>query len=341
MVTVKEVAQRANVSPATVSRVINAAHNVSPEIKERVLQAIKDLNYFPNHAARSLVRRQAGAIAVLLRNLHHPYYIDLIRGFEASAAESARSIIFCSLGNEQDYRDRYIQFLTNGISDGIILYGSLFSDRPIIEHLSSVQFPFLLIENNFEHLGLNQVLVNNMDGAKHAVEYLIKKGHKRISLFMGDPNKKVHLERFNGYTQTMQKFGLPIAEDSIKNIYMNYSAAFNIARDMMKQDKAKRPTAVFAINDRVATQIIMGVQSMGFSVPEDLSVIGFDSQRLFDDGYKGPAITSIKQPLFEIGRDSINILTGILEGTVTTPFSKTYETQLIEGETVSAPHDEK
>ncbi|QQO11240.1 LacI family DNA-binding transcriptional regulator [Breznakiella homolactica] len=337
MVTVKEVARMANVSPATVSRVINSAHNVSPEIRERVQRVIKDMNYFPNHAARSLVRRQAGAIAVLLRNLHHPFFFNLIRGFEDSAAKSERSVIFCSLGQEQEYRDRYIQFLTNGISDAIILYGTLFTDRPIIEHLASVNFPFLLIENNFEDIRVNQLLVNNLEGAKNAVEHLIARGHRRIALFMGDPNKKVNLERFNGYTQVMQKYGFPIGQNDIKNIYSDYSAAYGAAREMMQLPPEARPTAVFAINDRIATQVIMGVQSLGFSVPEDLSVIGFDNQKLFDDGYSGPAITSIKQPLFEMGKDSITILTDILEGKVKTPFTKTYETQLIPGDTVDEP----
>ena len=336
VVTVKEVAKRSDVSPATVSRVINNAENVSPAIRKRVQESIQILGYFPNHAARSLVKRRAGSIAVLMRKLHSPYYIDLIQGFEEAAFASKLNVVFCSLGNDQEYRDRYIQYLTNGVSDAIILYGTSFSDQPIIEHLSSVRFPFLLIENNFE-MPVNQILINNLDGACTAMEYLINKGHHRIAHFMGDPNKKVHLDRFNGYTQTMQKYGFPIAPDDIRNIYTTYDAAFSAAAEMMQRPVQSRPTAIFATNDQIAAKAISGIQSRGFSVPHDISVMGFDNQRIYSDGYNGPRITSIRQPLYNIGRDSIHILTDILADKVSTPFTKNYELELVELETVCPP----
>jgi DNA-binding LacI/PurR family transcriptional regulator len=205
----------------------------------------------------------------------------------------------------------------------------------MIEHLSSVKFPFLLIGSSFEDIRINKIGVDNRKGAKTAMEYLYRMGHRRIALFMDDLNKRAHLERFNGYIEIMQKYGLPISQSAIKNTYTEPAAAFDLAREMMmEKDAGKRPTAVFAISDWIATQVIMGVQSLGYSVPRDLSVIGFDSQQIFDNGYRGLPLTSIKQPLFEIGRDSIDILTGILEGRLETPYTRTYETQLIKGETV-------
>jgi len=336
MATIKEVAKQAGVSPATVSRVMNRAANVSPVIRNKVQDTIKELGYFPNNAARSLVKRQAGAISVLIRGLHSPYYMDLIRGFEDASLECNRNIVFCSLSDNQEHRDRYINFLTNGFTDAMILYGSSFSDQPIIEHLLSVNFPFLLIENNFD-LPVNQILLNNLAGASAATEYLINHGHKKIAYFMGNPNKKVHLERFNGYTQTMQKHGLNIASDYIKNIYSDYNEAFNAAVEIMKQPQTSRPTAIFTTNDRVAVKAIQGIQSLGFSVPRDISVVGFDNQKVYSDGYNGPLITSIRQPLYNIGLDSLHVLTEILEGTITPPFTKTYELELVELETVCAP----
>ena len=101
MVTVKDVAQHAGVSPATVSRVINMAENVSPDIRERVQTSIKELGYYPNIAARSLVKRHMGSIAVLIRNLHSPFYTQLIQGMEESSMETDRTVFFCSIGKEQ------------------------------------------------------------------------------------------------------------------------------------------------------------------------------------------------------------------------------------------------
>jgi DNA-binding LacI/PurR family transcriptional regulator len=337
MVTVKNLADIAGVSPATVSRVINNASNVSHSIRERVQQAIQDTNYYPNYAARSLIHRRSGSIAVLLRNLHRPFFHDLLKGFENAAYECSRSVFFCNLAEDQEYRNRYLEFLINGISDGVILYGTLFTDRPMIEHIIRVQFPFLLIENNFQDLAVNQIIVNNTGGAQTAVERLIELGHRRIAIFIENLHKQVNIERLNGYMEVMQRHGFPIIQGYIRNFYQDYEAIYQETRAMMARDAKDRPTAVFAINDRIAIQIIKGVISMGYQVPRDLSVVGFDKQRYFGPEYSGPAITSISQPFSEIGRDSIAILIGILEGTVKTPFSRTYETRYEEGETAGPP----
>jgi len=336
MITIKDVAKEAGVSLATISRVINGAENVSPEIRSRVQEAIKKLGYFPNNAARSLVKRQSGAIAVLLRDLHSPFYTDLIKGFEDGAAETKHNVVFCSLGRDQDTRDRYMQYLTNGIADAIILYGSLFSDQPIIEKLYESKFPFLLIEHDYDTLPLNEFLINNLEGARSAVEYLIEKKHVRIAHFMGDPNKKVNLERFNGYTQIMQQHGIPIQPDFIKNIFKDYSLARQYAAGFMKQPVAQRPTAIFCSNDRIASAAIQGIMDAGGSVPADMSVIGFDNQKILMNDYRGPSITSVKQPLYQIGYDSIHSLIDILEGkSDIQPVHRIYDTELIVQDTVA------
>lgn len=336
MVTVKEVAKHAEVSLATVSRVINGASNVSPAIRTRVQAAIKELGYFPNHAARSLVRRQANSIAILMRNLHSSFFTDLIRGMEEAAFSTNRNVFFCSLGKEAAYRDQYIQFLTGGVSDAIILYGSLFSDQPLIEHLHEVHFPFLLIENNFQNLPVNQFLVNNQEGARCAVEYLISQKHTRIAHFMGNPNKKVNLERFNGYTQAMQGNGLNIRDDFLHNIF-DADMAYRAAQELMRQPAALRPTAIFCSNDRIAAHAITGIMDLGLKVPQDMSVMGFDDQRVPSDDYAGPRITGIRQPLYEMGRDSIRVITELLGNEVHPPVTHTYETSLAIHDTVGPP----
>ncbi|MFT4004698.1 MAG: LacI family DNA-binding transcriptional regulator [Lacrimispora sp.] len=334
MVTVKEVAKHAGVSLATVSRVMNGASNVSPSIKEKVINSVNELGYFPNNAARSLVNRQAGSIAVLLRNLHSPFFTELIRGMEEAAFSVNRNVFFCSLGKEQEYRDQYIRFLTNGISDAIILYGSLFSDKQIIEHLCSLKFPLLLIENNFQSLPVNQFLVNNFDGSKKGVEYLIGLGHRRIAHFMGDANKQINLERFNGYTQAMQENGLQIHTKDIYHISNDYELAYQMAQEIMEQPPEERPTAIFCSSDRIASRAIMGVLDKGYRIPEDISILGYDNQLFHDQNYSGPKITTIKQPLYEIGRDSILAVTKLLDEKPKQRISKIYETELVKGGTV-------
>lgn len=337
MVTVKEVAKHAGVSLGTVSRVINGAQNVSPAIREKVQDSIKMLGYFPNNAARSLVRRQSGSIAVLLRNLHFPFFSDLIRGFEDGMHQTKRNIIFCSMGADQHFRDQYIQFLTGGVADAIILYGSLFTDQPMIEHLQSIKFPFLLIENNSPSMQVNQFLVKNHEGAQSAVDYLVSKGHTRIAHFMGDPNKKVNLDRFTGYTQAMNDNRLPIRQDDLCHTMSDTQTAYRLAQDMMRRSPAERPTAIFCCSDRIAASAIRGITDLGFRVPQDISIIGFDNQRFPDENYNGPRITGICQPLYQMGLDSIKTISGILDGNIMGPVTSLYDTTLQENETVAPP----
>lgn len=340
VVTVKEVAKHAGVSLGTVSRVLNGAENVSAQMRERVQNSIRELGYFPNNAARSLVRRRSGTIAILLRNLHSSFFNELIRGFETGMQDSGHNVIFCSMGNEQAMRDQYIQYLTNGVSDAIILYGPLYSDRPIIEHLQSVNFPFMLIENNFRSTSnVNQILIRNLEGAFDAVEYLYSKGHRRIVHFMGDPNKQVNLDRFNGYTQAMQSHGLFIGDDFVYNIYSDNDRARTSAAQIARMPREQRPTAVFCSNDKIAAHAIMSFIESGLRVPEDISVVGFDAQPLPVEGYNGPKITSVFQPLFDIGLDSFRTVVQILNGEIDAPVTHIYDTRLIENDTVAAPWD--
>lgn len=338
MKTIKDVAQMAGVSLTTVSRVINDSEKVSPKTKARVEQVIKELGYFPNNAARSLVKKQSDSIAILLRNLYDPFFTDLIRGIENASTELNRNVIFCSPGKNEKARDRYIEYLTNGISDAIILYGSLFTDKAMIDHLHEVNFPFLLIENNFQTIPVNQLLIDNVMGAKQAIEYLIGKGHQRIAHIMGNPNKKVILERFNGYTETMQANGLLIRDHYLLNTFSDSTVSTQQLKDMMKHPKEDCPTAIFCSNDKIAIHVINCLTELGYSVPGDISVIGFDNLQNYNNyniSYQGPRITSIQQPLYEIGYDSIVAIDGILRKEVTGPIDRCYSTELVEHETVA------
>ncbi|MDO4306577.1 MAG: LacI family DNA-binding transcriptional regulator [Eubacteriales bacterium] len=338
MLTIKDVAKHAGVSVSTVSRVINNVENVSPEIQQKVQFSIKELGYIPNNAARSLVQRQTNAITVLLRNLHSSYFSELIRGMEEAAFSSGRNVLFYSLGKDPAYRDQSIQFLTNGVSDAIILYGPLYTDQPVIEHLYSINFPFLLIENNFQSPKTNQFLVKNYEGAYSAIEYLFSKKHRRIAYFMGNPNKKVYLDRFNGYTTAMADIGLVIHDGYLSTIY-DSKQAYEAAQKIMRQPKETRPTAIFCCNDQVAAYAIMGITDMGYQVPKDISVLGFDNQKLPLDNYTGPRITCVRQPLYEMGRDSIFAINDILDGVAKLPLVRSYDTNLAEYGTVCEPEE--
>ncbi len=334
-VSIKDVAKRANVSIATVSRVVNKIDGVKPQMKEKVLEAIKELGYSPNTAARSLVKQRTNAIGIIVNNLHDPFFYDLIKGFETAALQTSYSVVFCSaLGGDIKSKENYVKYLSNGVVDAVILYGSYRSDESMIKYIQdNEEIEYVMIENDVPDLQCNKLLIDNFGGAKNAVNYLKEKKHRKIAHICGNPNKKVTMERFNGYIEAMQDAGLEVKEGYIQYSSANYSSGYDRMNALLELDE--RPTAVFCSDDAIASYAVRAVLDRGLRVPEDISVMGFDNQTILPDRYRGPEITSVDQPLFNIGMDSIRLVSERLSNSeVKAPVRKMYETKIIEKETV-------
>lgn len=327
--TIKDVARLANVSLATVSRVVNGTDNVSQANRIKVEKVIEELGYVPNAAARSLVRMRTNSIGVIVNNLHDPFFHDIIKGFEYAAKETNYNVVFCSvLGGDVESKVNYIKYLSNGVVDAVILFGSYLSDFELIKYLKSAKMNFTLIENDVPGLDCNRLLVDNVGGARKAVEYLYSLGHTRIAHIAGNPNKRVSLDRLNGYFSAMHDNGLDIEENYVQYITKSPDSAKKCMENLINIQQ--RPTAIFCYDDEVASNIIMVATEYGLNVPEDLSVIGFDSRGILPEYYKGPDITSIKQPLYQIGYDSITLLAEKLSSKKGTEnIHKTYDTKVV------------
>jgi DNA-binding LacI/PurR family transcriptional regulator len=334
--TIKDVAKLAGVSLSTVSRVLNDTRNVNPILKETVLDAIKTLNYNPNQAARSLVRKTTGCIGIVVSNLHDPFFSDLVKGFELGGELSGMNIVFCSaLKNAHDGtgRDRYVKFLTNGIADGVILYGSYLTDSSIVEYLTSLDsLKYMVIENEIPGIDCNKILIDNIGGTETAIDYLYQKGHRNIGCIIGDPNRRSILDRYNGFMNGIHKNNLKIKKDCIQYAYDDDDCR---QRTLELISSENRPTAIFCSDDHYASLAIETIFAQGLNVPEDISVIGFDNRSVPNPHYSGPRITSIEQPLLEIGKDSVLMLASQLnaDGKVS-PINKIYQTKLVEKQTV-------
>jgi len=330
----KDIAKAAGVSMATVSRVINKKGYVRDEIREKVEKIIREQGYNPNNAARALAIKRTNTIGVVVNNLHDPFYYDLIRGFEAAVQNNSYKVIFCSvLGGDAAMKERYIKYFTNGVVDAVVLYGSYQSDESIIKYIMGSDLNYVMIENDIKELNCNKLLIDNYNGSKKAVEYLVSMGHKNIAYICGNLNKKVFVERLNGYLDAMQEYKLDIRDGFIQYT-TDYRLGYEKMINLLNLDGIK-PTAVLCGDDAVASKAIKAIMDMGLSVPDDISVMGFDNQTVLPDKYKGPDITSMAQPLFEIGRESIRILIDQLDNNSHSDYvRKVYETQLVEGETV-------
>ena len=192
MVTIKKIAREAGVSLATVSRVLTNSRPVRPELHERVMNVAHELGYVPNTAARALVKRRTDSIGVVVNNLHDPFFHDLIRGFEAGAAQTDYNVVFCSaMSRARQLKQRYVRYLSNGVVDGIILYASYDSDEAVVRELHASEFPFVLIESSVEGVKTNNLLIDNEGGTYNAVRYLHRFGHQRIAYIAGPVDKHI------------------------------------------------------------------------------------------------------------------------------------------------------
>lgn len=223
--------------------------------------------------------------------------------------------MYCSSNGDIQKKQRHVTFLSQGRVDGIIIYGSLVTDDDIILSLSQSGFPFILIENDFDGAEVNKVVIDNVDGAYRATQYLIGLGHRRIAHITGNINLKITLDRLNGYMRALQDAQIPIDPSLI--IYPDFTAYaemesstqaidvwstntfFKCGYDSMKllMNRKDGPDAVFFATDISAFGAIKAIEEMGLSVPEDISIIGFDDERPSDFGCQFEPISTVRQPL--------------------------------------------
>jgi DNA-binding LacI/PurR family transcriptional regulator len=335
MSTIKDVALLAGVSVATVSRYINKTAKISPDVQKKIEEAINATNYHPNNIARALVHHKTNTIGIVVNNLHDVFFHDLIKGFEIGAEQTHYNIIFCSVyGKDPQGKERYIHYLTNGPTDGIIIYGSYKNDEQLIKDLTDQNFPFILIENEIRGVNTNSLLINNINGAKSAVEYLYSIGHTDIAFIGGDPNKSDLNDRLSGYMSSMIENSLEIKDGYIQHCGNDYHFGYHCMNNLFSLKSM--PSAVFCANDSIASFAVRAILDKGLRIPDDISVIGFDNQKILPDDYTGPKITTMDRPLSELAQDSIQLMTDILTTDNRDKVKRYYEAHVLTKETTAA-----
>lgn len=320
MSTIKDVALLAGLSKTLVSRYINNQKGVSPDSQQKILAAIKELNYRPNGIARSLVLQKTHTIGIVVDDLCATFIFKLIEGLEQGAEEFDKdekyNVIFCDSNADIKRKERYISFLTQGRVDGIVIYGSLVHDDSIIYQLAQANYPFILIENDIEGVDVNKVVIDNIGGSFAATEHLIKLGHRRIAHIGGNMNLKITLDRMNGYVRALQKYNVPVdqnliifpdfsyvEDDSRKDETRSQFIFFSRGYVEMKKliERGQVPEAIFFATDLSAFGAIKALNEAGLRVPEDVSIIGYDDEVSAAGTFGMKPISTIRQPLKQAG----------------------------------------
>jgi LacI family repressor for deo operon, udp, cdd, tsx, nupC, and nupG len=307
MTTMKDVAKLAKVSDATVSRVFSDPDAVSDKTKQIVLDAADELNYELNVLARNLRKMKTEIIMVILPDISNPFFSKIVRGIESVAMENNYKILLGDTKNDLVLEKEYLKNLDQKYADGVISLTARI-DSKLIREISE-KYNMVLACEYIDEASVPTVSIDNVEGAYKATKHLINLGHKRIAHISGPKNVILSQDRLKGYKKALSDHNIKIDGDLINEGDFGYKSGYKNMSKLLKLDKA--PTAVFADSDQMAIGAIKAIKSHGLKVPDDFAVVGFDNIEIAS--IYEPSLTTVCQPMYEIGVKAMQLLLDILE----------------------------
>lgn len=305
--TVKDVAERAGVSPSTVSRVIANHPRISEATKQRVRAVMRELNYYPNAIARSLVRQRSQTIGVSLSRsaeaaLANPFFPEVLRGISSVAEEERYTVMLSTASSYEQGLFQCMELLRHRRVDGLILLTSR-SDDPLVKELQAEGYPFVVVGRV---PGDSVPFVNNDNVAASymATMHLIRYGHRRIGFLGGPAEYIVSQDRLTGYIEALRDAGIHFRPELVKETDFSYERGLIAAHRLF--DESGGVTAIVAVDDMVALGALSAAEESGLHVPTDLSVVGFNDTPVCP--HVAPPLTSVSIPIFEMGAAAARML---------------------------------
>ncbi|MFJ2414671.1 LacI family DNA-binding transcriptional regulator [Streptomyces brevispora] len=311
--TLEEVAARAGVGRGTASRVINGSPRVSAHTREAVEAAVAELGYVPNRAARALAGNRTDAIALVVpepesRFFAEPYFSDIVRGVGAALADTDMQLLLTLVGSDRERR-RLAQYLTAHRVDGVLLV-SVHADDPLPDLLEQLGMPAVMNGRRSATEPLPSVDSDNFEGARGAVEHLASRGRRSIATITGRLDVYASQRRLDGYRKAVSEAGLEPDERLIAPADFSEEGGVRAMRELL----ARRPDvdAVFAASDLMAAGARQVLREAGRRIPDDVALIGFDDSAVAR--HMDPALTSVRQPIEEMGRAMTRVLLDLIAG---------------------------
>ncbi len=303
-VTMRAVATRAQVSPATVSRYINN-RPISPDAEQRVLAAIRDLSYTPNRLARSLRLKKTMTLGMVIPDITNPFFPEVVKGVEDTARGAGFTLMLFNAGEDEEHQWECLQVVHEQRCDGALLIMAP-RGRQHLQHRAQLQqynLPIVYVDRSPD-FPADIVMIDNLRSAQDAVRHLLKLGHTRIAAITVNFDVSVHRDRMDGYRIVLREAGVPLRPEyevqAAPTVADGYSAA---ARLLGLQE---RPSAIFVTNSRMAVGVVAAIESHGLRCPADVSVVGYDSHEWQDVFH--PRLTTVTQPTYLMGTRAAELL---------------------------------
>ena len=304
-ITISDVAKEAGVSIATVSRVLNDSPYVREEVRKRVLDAIKKLNYQPSLFARSLAGKKVKAIGLVIpayEGLFYSYYGNEIIKNVGTICTELGFDLFLHIASPK----KSINF---SLLQGVIFADIIENEYQLKECLER-EIPCVVINHSFKDLDVNFIAIENQKASFEAVSYLISLGHKRIAHIAGDLRTQCAQERLEGYKSALKKYNLKIKEEYIKIANFSPLQAQKASEELISLKEP--PTAIFVASDEMAVEVLFFLQRKGINIPQEISIIGYDDNPLCNHSIV--PLTTVKQPINEMASLGVRILKNLIEG---------------------------
>lgn len=307
-VTIYDVAKEANVSIATVSKVINNTGKISEKTKIKVREVMVELNYRPNMIASALMGKQTKTIGLLIPDLANPFFSELARSIEDQGHELGYNLVICNTDYKSEKEINYLTLLKQKQVDGFIL-ASGFEEFDKVKEIVSEETPIVIVARDFPMFSVDAVALDDFMGGYLAAEHLVELGHKDIGIVARDLYS--NRERLRGFNYFLEEKGLEIRRNFQ---YVKEIDHIKAGREMMRKytEADQIPSAIFACNDLLAAGAIQYAKEIGLKVPEDLSVIGFDNTSIAS--IIEPPLTTIAQPILGMGKEVMNLIVSLITG---------------------------
>jgi LacI family transcriptional regulator len=298
-----DVARRAGVSAATVSRVFNGTKYVAPDLEERVRAAVAELDYEPYGPARALRQQRVRVWAVIIADVENPFFTSVVRGIEDVAYTNGYRLVLCNSDEDVTKETEYLDIALRERMAGVVIAAASTSESKV-DRLTESGIPVVAIDREVESSSVNSVMVDNRGGARAATAHLLDNGWERIGCIVGPTRVSTSNQRLDGYRRALTERGHSVDKSLVRRADFRVEGGYKAARSLL--ERADPPDALFVANNLMTLGALHAVEDVGRAVPDDLGIVGFDDSPAAD--LIRPRLTVVAQPTYQIGQRAGQLL---------------------------------
>ncbi|MBC1559400.1 LacI family DNA-binding transcriptional regulator [Listeria booriae] len=302
--TIRDIAEKTGVSITTISQILNGkGSRFSEATRNKVFQTAKELAYKPNFFAKNMVTNRTNTIGMIVPEVTDPFFSQMVKGAEDYLNAHDYMILLCNSSQDSTREDLYVEELLHRAVDGLIIASPNILASNVFTQLESMRKPYILLDRKRHHREEGNIYIDDYEGGYMATEHLVSLGHRKIGIITSDDSFYSVEERLQGYQACLKKHHLPISPDWIMEGDQTMAGGYNATKKLLA---ATDITALFVTNDQMAVGAYRAALELGITIPDDLSIVGFDDIELAE--YMAPTLTTVRQPIYAIGQTAADYL---------------------------------